>query len=201
MSRAVPEPTRRQAVRQQVTTLGRLAVAGAVWAGASYVLALVLNRRLDLVASESLADGEFQVLLMASGAAVWIVAGIPLVFGAMLVSAVGERRSARVVAGTVVFRGAFDPRRSVDDNRRVEYYVAVDDGLSDRVPAYAGPHGRVSRVAEGDVVRASVTPTGRLLHLVVVDPGTRSRDHPETGSGSGSGWDSGSARGLDQRHP
>jgi hypothetical protein len=170
VSRAVPEPTLRQAVRHQVTTLGRLAVAGAVWAAATYVLALVLNRRLDLVASESLGDGEFQVVLMACGAAVWIVAGIPLVFGLMLVRAVGERMSARVVTGTVVFRGAFDPRRDVDDNRRVEYYVAVDDGLADHVPAYAGSYGTVSRVAEGDVVRASVTPAGRLLHLVVVDP-------------------------------
>ena len=168
VSRAVPELGGRHLVHGQVRRFTRLGAAVAVWAAVTYVAALVVNRRLDLGFTESLRDGEFQLVLMACGMLVWVVAGLPLVFGAMAFRALTERTRARVVEGTLVFRGEFDPRRSIDDNRRMEYYVAIDDGTSDRVPAYSCSWSTAAHVVEGDVVRASVTPAGRLLHLVLV---------------------------------
>jgi len=152
--------------------LAALAVGAAVWAAVTYPVAVLANRRLELGFVESVRDADFQLVLMACGLGVWVVAGLPVVLGAMAVRALRDRILADLLEGTVVFRGAFDPRRSYDDNRRVEYYVAVDDGSSDRVPAYRCDPVTVMRLAEGDVVRASVTRTGvrRVLHLVVVTP-------------------------------
>jgi len=168
VSRAVPELRGRHLTRAQVRRFARLGAAVAGWAAVTYVAAVAANRRLGLRFTESPADGEFQLVLMACGTLVWVVLGVPLVLGALAFRALTERTRARVVAGTVVFRGELDPRRSIDDDRRPEYYVAIDDGTSDRVPAYLCSWSTAAHAREGDVVRASVTPTGRLLHLVLL---------------------------------
>jgi hypothetical protein len=148
-----------------------LAAAAVLWAVATYVAAVVVNRWLALGFVESVEDSDFQLVLLACGLIVWVVVGVPLLFGAMLVREVRDRSLARAVTGPVVFRGVFDPRRGPDDGRRPEFYVAIDDGTSERLPAYRIGQGTVSRITEGDVVRASVTRTGvpRVLHLVLLE--------------------------------
>lgn len=148
-----------------------LAVATVLWAAVTYVAAMVVNRRLALGFVESFDDSDYQLVLLACGLAVWVVVGLPLLFGAMLLREVRDRTLARAVTGPVVFRGMLDPRRGPDDDRRPEFYVAIDDGTAERLPAYRIGQGTLSRIAEGDVVRASVTRTGvlRVLHLVVLE--------------------------------
>ena len=148
-----------------------LAGAAVLWAAVTYVAAMVVNRRLALGFAESFRDSDFQLVLLACGLVVWVVVGLPLLFGAMLVREVRDRTLARAVTGPVVFRGVFDPRRGPDDARRPEFYVAVDDGTSERLPAYRIGQGTVSRITEGDVVRVAVTRTGvpRVLHLVLLE--------------------------------
>jgi hypothetical protein len=149
-----------------------LAVAAVVWAGVTYVVSVAVNRQLALGFAESVGDSDFQLVLLACGLMVWVVIGLPLLFGAMIVREVRDRMLARALTGPVVFRGVFDPRRAPDDGSRPEFYVAIDDGTSDRLPAYRIGQGTVSRIAEGDVVRVSVTRTGvlRVLHLVLLEP-------------------------------
>jgi len=148
-----------------------LAAAAVLWAAVTYVAAVVVNRRLALGFEESVSDSDFQLVLLACGLIAWVVAGLPLMFGTILVREVRDRTLARAVTGPVVFRGVFDPRRAPDDGRRPEFYVAIDDGVSERLPAYRIGQGTVARLAEGDVVRASVTRTGvpRVLHLVLLE--------------------------------
>src|SRR4029453_5402796 len=95
-----------------------LAPAAAMWAAATYAAAVVVNRRLELGFTESVQDSEFQLVLLAVGAGVGGVAGLPLLFGWWVYKAVRDRTSAGAVTGTVVFRGEIDPRRGIDDNRR-----------------------------------------------------------------------------------
>jgi hypothetical protein len=149
-----------------------LAAAAVLWAAATYVAAVVVNRRLALGFVESVQDSDFQLVLLAGGLIVWVVVALPLIFGTMIVWEVRDRMLARAVTGPVVFRGVFDPRRGPDDGGRPEFYVAIDDGISERLPAYRIGRVTVSRLAEGDVVRASVTRTGvpRVLHLVLLEP-------------------------------
>lgn len=150
-----------------------LAAVGAVlWAVATYAGAVLANRRMTLGFAESVRDSDFQLVLLGCGVVVWAVVGLPLVFGVMLGRELRDRALARAVTGPVVFRGVVDPRRGYDDGRQPEYYLAIDDGTTERLPAYRAGQSTVARVVEGDVVRASVTRTGvpRVLHLVVLDP-------------------------------
>jgi hypothetical protein len=158
--------------RRSASWLLLLGGAAAVWAALTYVAALVANRRLALGFVESVGDSDFQLVLLACGLMVWVGVGVPLLFGTMLVREVRDRMLARAVTGELVFRGVFDPRRAPDDGRRPEFYVAIDDGTAERLPAYRIGQWTVSRFAEGDVVRASVTRTGvlRVLHLTLLEP-------------------------------
>jgi hypothetical protein len=138
-----------------------LVAAAAAWAAATVVVGTVVEQRLD--------GADLGLALLVSGTLLWVVLGLPALAARWVLREVRERAGAVPVTGTVVFRGEYDPRRNVDDDRRLEYYLAIDDGTSSRVPAYRTSHRVVTRTTEGDVVRAAVTRTRpRILHLAVL---------------------------------
>jgi hypothetical protein len=71
--------------------------------------------------------------------------------------------SRRTVTGEIVRDRRFRKWSSSDDTPRYSYYLAVDDGTSDRVRAWRMQRGLWSMHDQGETVTAEITP--RLRHV------------------------------------
>jgi hypothetical protein len=121
------------------------------------------------------ADGE--AIAYATGLAVYVtVAGGLALRGA----AMAWTGLADLVTGRTAVEGRVLRRRNASSDKRVVYYLAVDDGTTDRVRAWrfrraVSPH-------PGDMVRARVT--HRLQHVADLEP-VRTTVDLRTGQGAG----------------
>ncbi|HEY8452904.1 MAG: DUF2207 domain-containing protein [Micromonosporaceae bacterium] len=104
------------------------------------------------------------------------VATVLLVYGAYLaVRTVVDLMTVRTITGEVLWVARWRSRtRGSDRHRRTVtwlYYLAVDDGTSDRTVAWGLPAGPIRRPEPHDVVRIRVRPwTRRVVELTVVTP-------------------------------